>query len=200
MPTSQSTRGNDGERFLPKSKTFFSTPTGPMLSSGAAVRGSEKKFCVRLQSLPIVPACALGRRHELLLLTESLKSSLEPPFVVPELPRSSPRGVSYSGKILGQIWTCEAAGLAAPTHLRPPTHRLLHTAALGAGSDQIHHGSYKRAQNSLKMAHGRALQLHKINELACQLWQESARHIYAPGGPAQAICRSRLGTSFTIKR
>ena len=125
-----------------------------------AVGGSgKKKFCVRLQSLPIVPACALGRRHELLLLTKSLKSSLEPPNTAPELPRSSPRGVSYSGKILGQIWTCEAAGLAAPTHLRPATHRLLHTVAVGAGSDQMLNGSYKRAQISLKMAHRRALKL-----------------------------------------
>ena len=179
---------------------FFSTPTGPMVSSGGGRGVRKKKFCVRLQSLPIVPACALGRRHELLLLTESLKSSLEPPNTAPELPRSSPRGVSYSGKILGQIWTSEAAGLAAPTHLRPATHRLLHTAAVGAGSDQIHNGSYKRAQISLKMAHRRALLLYKIDKSAPQLWQESARHIYAPGGPTQAIWRSSLCTSFTIKR
>ena len=162
--------------------------------------GQKKSFGFWQESLPIVPACALGRRHELLLLTESLKSSLEPPFTAPELPRSTPRGVSYSGTILGQIWTCEAAGLAAPTHLRPATHRLLHTVAFGAGSDQIHNGSYKRAQISLKMAHRRALKLITTFISAPQLWQESARHIYAPGGPTQAICRPDVGTSFAIYR
>ena len=161
---------------------------------------AKKSFGFWQESIPIVPACALGRRHELLLLTESLKSSLEPPFSAPELPRSTPRGVSYSGTTLGHNWTSEAAGLAAPTPLRPATHRLLHTAAVGSGSDQIQNGSYKRAQNSLTMAHRRALKLYKTFIPALQLWQESARHIYAPGGPAQAIWRSRLGTSFTIKR
>ena len=185
---------------VPKSKTFLSTPRPPPELTIGPVGVENKSFGFWQESLPIVPACALGRRHELLLLTESLKSSLEPPFVVPELPRSSPRGVSYSGKILGQIWTSEAAGLAAPTPLRPVTHWLLHTAAVGAGSDQIHNGSYKRAQKSLKMAHRRALKLITTFISAPQLWQESARHIYAPGGPTQTICRSDLGTSFTIKR
>ena len=158
MPTYQSTRGNDGEKFLPKFKTFFFDPYRAYGQLRWRSGGQKKKFCVRLQSLPIVPACALGRRNELLLPTKSLKSSLEPPFSAPELPRSTPGGVSYSGKILGQIWTCEAAGLAAPTDLRPATHRLLHKAAVGAGSNQMLDGSYKRAQNSLTMAHRQALQ------------------------------------------